>query len=256
MSNGIEQQRFKQVREELGLTQAAFAEQLGIALTTADIERGRTRLTGQVVKELLKQHGINPLWLFGESEQKHLRLAVAEVSPKIITLNNSGKENIVLVNAKAAAGYPHNLGDSQWYESLPAFTIPLPEYRNATFRGFQVEGDSMLPGLQPGEWVLGRAVNDLSALRNGVICVVVLSDSILVKKVLKNRGGTTVTLVSINEIYPPVSVEISELREVWQINSKLTFDLDADVQQISLQLLGQEIRLLKEEVAKLVKEEG
>lgn len=256
MGNGVEQQRFKQLREELGLTQSAFAEQLGIALTTADIERGRTRLTGQVVKELLKQYSINPLWLFGESEQKYLRAPLSEVSPKIITLDNSGKENIVLVNAKAAAGYPHNLGDTQWYESLPAFTIPLPEYRNATFRGFQVEGDSMLPTLQPGEWVLGRAVSDLNNLKSGAICVVVLSDSILVKKVLRNSGGATVTLVSTNVIYPPVFVEVNELREVWQVNSKLTFDLDVDSQQVSLQSLGQEIRLLKEEVAKLIKEEG
>lgn len=256
MGNGVEQQRFKQLREELGYTQAAFAEQLGIALTTADIERGRTRLTGQVVKELLKQYSINPLWLFGESDQKYLRVPALEVSPKVITLDNSGKENIVLVNAKAAAGYPHNLGDSQWYESLPAFTIPLPEYRNATFRGFQVAGDSMLPALQPNEWVLGRAVNDLASLKNGAICVVVLSDSILVKKVLINLGGTTVTLVSLNSIYPSILLEVNELKEVWQVNSKLTFDLNVDLQQVSLQSLGQEIRLLKEEVAKLVKEEG
>lgn len=256
MGNGVEQQRFKQLREELGFTQAAFAEQLGIALTTADIERGRTRLTGQVVKELLKKYSINPLWLFGESDQKYLRVPNLEVSPKVITLDNSGKENIVLVNAKAAAGYPHNLGDSQWYESLPAFTIPLPEYRNATFRGFQVEGDSMLPALQPNEWVVGRAVNDLTSLKNGAICVVVISDSILVKKVLINLGGTTVTLVSLNPIYPPILLEVSELKEIWQITSKLTFDLNVDSQQVSLQSLGQEIRLLKEEIAKLVKEEG
>jgi DNA-binding XRE family transcriptional regulator len=30
--------RFKQIREELNLTQAAFAEELGVSATTADIE--------------------------------------------------------------------------------------------------------------------------------------------------------------------------------------------------------------------------
>ena len=66
----------------------------------------------------------------------------------VVTVDQAGKENIVLVSAKAAAGYPNNIGDAQWFESLPAFTIPLPEYRNATFSGFQVDGDSMTPALQ------------------------------------------------------------------------------------------------------------
>ena len=43
--------RFKQIREELSLTQAAFAEELGISATTADIERGRTRIFDWVAVE-------------------------------------------------------------------------------------------------------------------------------------------------------------------------------------------------------------
>src|SRR5690606_6239622 len=64
--------RFIDVRRELGYTQAEFAQLLGVRNTTADIERGRTKLSGKVVSELLKQFKINPMWLFGESDQKHL----------------------------------------------------------------------------------------------------------------------------------------------------------------------------------------
>src|SRR5215217_6653814 len=121
--------RFKQIREELNFTQSAFAEELGISATTADIERGRTRIPGQVVKELLKKYHINSLWLFGDSTQKYLHSDKLSIHPKVVTVDNSGNDNIVLVNAKAAAGYPNNIGDAQWFESLPAFSIPLPEYR-------------------------------------------------------------------------------------------------------------------------------
>jgi phage repressor protein C with HTH and peptisase S24 domain/DNA-binding XRE family transcriptional regulator len=253
MPTDEEFRRFKQVREELNLTQAAFAEELGISATTADIERGRTRIPGQVVKELLKKYHINPLWLFGESSQKYLHSDKVSVNPKVVTVDSEGKENIVLVNAKAAAGYPSNIGDAQWFERLPAFGIPLPEYRNATFRGFQVDGDSMSPVLQSGEWIVGKAVDDLDSLSSRKMYVIVTSDSILVKRVQKEGGSGYVNLVSLNPDYAPIRIDQNDIREMWLVSSKLTFNLEADTQQVSLQSLHQEMKELKAEVKRLVK---
>lgn len=139
--------RFKSIREENHYTQADFAKILDIKNSTADIERGKTKISGKVVAKLLQEFNVNPLWLFGESNQKKIQLQEGDVAPKVITVDTQNNENIVLVNVKAAAGYPHNVQDVDWYQQLPAFDIPLPEYRNATYRGFQVEGDSMLPVL-------------------------------------------------------------------------------------------------------------
>jgi len=245
--------RFKQIREELNLTQAAFAEQLGVSMTTADIERGRTRIPGQVVKELLKRYHINPLWLFGESNQKYLRIGDTVLNPKIVTVDSAGEENIVLVNAKAAAGYPLNLGDTQWFESLPAFTIPLPEYRNATFRGFQVDGDSMTPILQSDEWIVGKAVEGWDDVKSNRMYVVVTADSILVKKIQKSENNTVINLISVNPEYSPIMIDRSDVRELWQVNSKLTFDMETNAANISLLNIHQEMKELKEEVRKLTK---
>lgn len=253
MSIEEEFRRFKQVREELKLTQAAFADELGIGTTTADIERGRTRIPGYAVKELLKKFHINPLWLFGESVQKYLRAEEVAMSPKVITVDNSGNENIVLVNAKAAAGYPLNIGDTQWFESLPAFSIPLPEYRNASFRGFQVDGDSMTPILHSGEWVVSKSVDDWNNLTNKGIYVVVTADSILVKKIQKDNRGSLVNLISLNPEYGPIPIDRSEIRELWEVNSKLSFDLEADFQNVSLQVLHMEMRELREEVRRIAR---
>lgn len=245
--------RFKQIREELNLTQAAFAEELGISATTADIERGRTRIPGQVVKELLRKYHINPLWLFGDSSQKYLHPDKVFVNPKVVTVDQAGRDNIVLVSAKAAAGYPNNIGDAQWFETLPAFTIPLPEYRNATFRGFQVDGDSMTPAIQSGEWIWARAVDDWDGLSEKNMYVIVTFDSVLVKKIRKEKDSTFVNLVSLNPDYAPIRVDRSEIREIWQVNSKLSFDLEADKTEVSLQSLHQEMRELRQEMKKLVK---
>jgi SOS-response transcriptional repressor LexA len=240
--------RFKQVREELKLTQSAFAEELGIGSTTADIERGRTRIPGYAVKELLKKYRINPLWLFGESGQKYLESKQSTMSPRVITVDGAGRENIVMVSAKAAAGYPLNIGDTQWFESLPAFGIPLAEFRNATFRGFQVSGDSMLPVLRSGEWVFTKAVDDWNHLNSQLIYVVVAAESILVKRIQKENHGTAIQLLSLNPEYQPIHLDKSEIQEIWEVSSKLSFDLSTDENSITLHQLHQEIAALRVEV--------
>lgn len=243
----IEVKRFKEIRDDNNFTQSEFAEVLGINNSTADIERGRTKLSGKMVAELLRQFGVNPLWLFGDSSQKYLPMNKGDVSPKVVTVNSGEEENIVLVNQKAAAGYPHNVQDVEWYQQLPAFDIPLPEYRNATYRGFQVEGDSMMPNLRPGEWVLGKAVPSITEVSYSKIYVIVLYDSVLVKKIQKMENPYEVLLVSINEEYAPVQVPVNEIQELWQVNSKLTFSVDATSENGLLRQLQQSMEELKSE---------
>ncbi len=245
MENDLIVKRFTEVRRGLGYTQAEYAKVLGIKNTTADIERGRTKLSGRVVAELLKQFKINPLWLFGESEMQYLETSNTSVIPKVVTVDSSDNENMVLVNAKAAAGYPQNIQDTTWYKQLPAFDLPLPEFRNATYRGFQVEGDSMLPNLKPGEWVLAKAVGDISHISPNKIYVVVLQDAVLVKKIEKTPTSNNITLISLNEAYPPYEIEPHQVQEIWQVNSKITFGIDASTEKGLLRQLQESMDELK-----------
>ncbi len=241
----IEVKRFTDVRRALGHTQAEFAKLLGISNTTADIERGRTKLSGKVVAELLRQFKINPLWLFGESEQQHLATSVTSVIPKVVTVDNADNENMVLVNAKAAAGYPQNIQDTSWYQQLPAFDLPLPEFRNATYRGFQVEGDSMFPNLKPGEWVLAKAIESVDDVSPNKMYVVVLQDAVLVKKVERRPNSNNITLISLNETYPPYEIKPFQIQEIWQVNSKITFGVDATTEKGLLKQLQESMEELK-----------
>ncbi len=243
--------RFKQIREENHYTQSDFAEVLNIKNSTADIERGKTKISGIVVTRLLQQFNINPLWLFGESNQKQIELHSGNVAPRVVTIDSQNNENIVLVNVKAAAGYPHNVQDLDWYQQLPAFDIPLPEYRNATYRGFQVEGDSMLPVLEPKEWVIGKAVNNLSEVASNTICVVILEDSVVVKKIRKNEDASVLTLVSLNSEYLPYTINTHQIVELWEVNSKLSFNIDANSDTASIKQLQEAMMVLTTEVRSL-----
>ncbi len=250
MENELTLKRFIDIRRELGHTQAEFAKILGVSNTTADIERGRTKLSGKVVVELFKQFKINPLWLFGESESKFLAISNTSVIPKVVTVDSADQENIVLVNAKAAAGYPQNIQDSSWYQQLPAFDLPLPEFRNATYRGFQVEGDSMLPNLKPGEWILAKAVEHIDDVSANKIYVVVLQDAVLVKKIEKRPNSNNVTLISLNENYPPYEIKPFQIQELWQVNSKITFGVDATTETGLLKQLQESMEELKNQFNK------
>ncbi len=222
----IEAKRIKELREELGFTQGAFGELLGLKSSTVDIERGRTKLSGIIVKELMKLYGINPLWLYGESVHKYVRPAGEDVAPKVVTVDEVGSENIVMVNAKAAAGYPQNIQDTSWYEQLPGFKIPLPEYKNASYRVFQVEGDSMQPGIVANEWLIGRAEENLSHISDGKIYIIVLKDGVLVKRIFRKEDSLELLLISDNSFYPPQPIPYADILEVWQVVSKLNTQLD------------------------------
>jgi len=248
----IEASRFKKVREELNFTQHAFASILGINFSTADIERGKTKPSGKIVMELLRQFNINPLWLFGKSFQQYVTINGSDVSPKVITVDANDNENILFVNQKAAAGYPHNVADTGWIETLPVFSLPLPEYRNATYRGFQVEGDSMLPNIRPNEWVLGRAVSNITEASDSKIFIVVLQDSVLVKILQKIKDDPSkIRLISLNEEYLPIDVDTRNIQELWQVNSKLTFGIDEPSDSSLLRQLQQSMDELKGQIKSL-----
>lgn len=243
--------RFKEIRESKGYTQQAFAALLGVKNSTADIERGKSKISGKIVMELLKQFKVNPMWLYGESNQRYIQ-TLQNVSPKVVSTNPEGDENLIMVNVKAAAGYPNNLQDVEWFDSLPAFNLPLPQFRNATYRGFEVEGDSMLPSLLPGEWVMGKAIISIDEVTNGTICVIVTKDTVVVKKIQKLKDPSKLVLISLNDLYPPFTVEVNDIQELWEVKSKLSFDIDSNPsQEVILSQLQQSVETLKKEIKNL-----
>lgn len=243
----IESFRLKEIREDLGLTQAAFAKKLSIN-TTADIERGRTKLSGLITMQLLKDYHINPLWLFGESQQKYLNPNDGDVIPKTITVDNDGHENILLVNEKAAAGYAQNIGDREYYEELPAFSFPISEYRNASYRGFQIEGYSMAPAILPNDWVISKALSSIEEIKNGGIYVVVEDEGIRIKKLINNADNQTITLISINQDYTADTINYNQVKELWEFHSKLTQELVLQTQDVKLDAIHRDVQIIAEQL--------
>jgi len=248
MNLPIQCRRLRQIREELNHTQSSFAEVLGIGSTTTEYERGRTKMHGELILRLLSDFNINPLWLYGESKQKHLNPRSKEASPAVVTVDNSGSENILMVNQKAAAGYAGNLGDQEFHKHLPAFSFPIPEYRNATFRCFQVDGFSMSPTILPNEWIITKALENLDQIKNNNIYVVVDTEGIRIKQVFNDSKSHHLVLISINKDYDQEFLKYDDVMEIWEFHSKITSELMLDAEQYKLDTIYNDIKVIKERI--------
>ena len=245
MNLPIQCKRLREIREELNETQSSFAKKLGIGNTTTEYERGRTKLSGELVLRLLSNYNINPLWLYGESERKYLNPKEKDVNPSVVTVDNSGFENILMVGEKAAAGYAGNLNNKSFHKQLPAFSFPIPEYRNATFRCFQVEGYSMMPTIHPEEWIITKAVESISQIKNNNIYVIVDTEGIRIKQVWNEPDMQYLVLKSINTEYELATVKYADVMEIWEFHSKISKELIMDSTQSKLDLIYNEIQVMK-----------
>ena len=72
-----------------------------------------------------------------------------------------------------------------------------------------------------------------------------LQDAVLVKKIDRIPNSNTITLISLNETYPPYEIEPFQIQEIWEVNSKITFGVDATTEKGLLKQLQESMEELK-----------
>jgi transcriptional regulator with XRE-family HTH domain len=153
------------------------------------------------------------------------------------TVDAGNNENIELVNEKAKAGYATGYADPEFISELPSFRLPFLS-DNRKYRTFQLKGDSMLP-IPDGSWVTGEFLQDWYNLVTGNAYIIFTLDDGIVFKVVEDKIGESGRLVlySLNPLYEPYEVHISEVKEIWKfvnyISSELPDPLIPEKQLIS-----------------------
>lgn len=132
------------------------------------------------------------------------------------TVDSSNRENIEIVTEKASAGYRSGYADPEYIRSLPVFQLPFlsPDRK---YRTFQISGDSMLP-IPDGAYVTGEFVENWTYLKEGDACIVLTLDDGIVFKLLGSKitSRKPLRLVSMNALYEPFNIEITEIKEIWR----------------------------------------
>lgn len=148
------------------------------------------------------------------------------IMPKVVTIDKLGNDNVVLVPAKAAAGYLLGSGDPEYIQRLPTFN--LPNIKHGTFRMFQISGHSMYPTIPDGSYVVGEwCENWNSGIKDNLVYIIVSDEGILIKRVLNRlkKYGSLYLKSDNRKEYPNITLEIDQIKEVWTAKMHLNFDL-------------------------------
>ena len=245
------------LRTEKGLTQTDLAEKLGVQRTMISAyedSRSEPKLSAlDIISELfavsideLLHHDIQQ---FGRKASKN-----KEIKILTIAADDSDRENITMVGQKASAGYLNGFADPEYMESLPQFHIPTLS-RNATYRAFELSGDSMLP-LVSGTIIIGSYVEQLKDIKSGKTYVLVTtSEGVVYKRVfnyLEENGK--LFLVSDNEHYKPYEVKAEDVVEIWEAKAFISTDFPNPkdkTKPVSLEDISQMILDLKSEIIRI-----
>ena len=141
------------------------------------------------------------------------------------TVNNSNDENIELVPERAKAGYKNGFADPNFISELPVFQLPFLS-KDRKYRTFQLNGDSMLP-IPDGSWVTAEFVQDWNTIVSGKAYIVFTLDEGIVFKVIENliKDENKILLYSLNPIYEPYEIQISEVKEIWKFINYISSEL-------------------------------
>jgi len=145
------------------------------------------------------------------------------------TVNSENRENIELVAEKAKAGYTTGYADPEYIGELPVFSLPFLSDKRK-YRTFQLKGDSMLP-IPEESWVTGEFLQDWMNIKTGKAYIVFTLNDGIVFKILENnisKDGKLV-LFSLNPLYEPYEVHISEVKEIWKFVNYISNELPEPV---------------------------
>ena len=250
----------KFLRTRAGWTQKQFAEKIGLkqsAIGSYEEERATPPLECLLEIADLFKVSVDVLTRKDLSKLPEKDWKIASGGKKeilAITVDKNDKENIELVSQKAAAGYLNGYQDAEYIVDLPKIGLPMLP-RNATYRAFEIKGDSMLP-VPSGTIVFGSYVDSLSAIKNGNLYIVISQhEGIVFKRAFSFADKkNALLLVSDNRLYEPYTVQAEDILEIWEVKAYFSTQFpDVDSGKVSMEHLAHSILKLQDEVLKLKK---
>lgn len=222
-ANDILQANLIRLRRKAGLTQMALAETLGFTRSTVSAyESGLAKPPLDALLRFAKFYGHSLDDMVAEAageikrEGKFKATGIAaDETPRVVlmTVGEDERENIELVDSRAAAGYAAGYADPEFVKQLPRFRLPM--LPTGTYRAFEIAGDSMLP-IPSGTVVVGQYVESLDEVKPKNAYVVVTRNNGLLFKRVAAVDKSSVVLQSDNANYSSYAMPLEEVQEVWQ----------------------------------------
>ncbi|GAA5219469.1 XRE family transcriptional regulator [Membranihabitans marinus] len=242
-------QNIKYLRKQKKWTQQDLADKLDLPRTTlGDYERGKTEPSIPMLVLLAQAFDVDidalirqPLYEIktevgrtidkkgrGDEKGKQTEESEGKIATEGYTLNRGYQSNgyisygtVELVESKAEAGYLESMSDPEFVKDLPKIHIPnLPKNY---YRGFEINGDSMLP-LESGTLIISTLVSNLSEVKQDKTYIIITKrEGLVYKRLAINPGKNYFTAYSDNSLYPPYQINFEDIAEIWQYYAHIGF---------------------------------
>lgn len=249
-------ENIKHLRKKAGYTQEQFANIVGIKRSVVGAyEEGRAEPRLQTLIKIAEVLNVTADDLISRDLTTGKPFFPVREKVKIlsITVDKDDNENIELVPQKAAAGYLNGYSDPEYLSNLPKFRLPmLPG--NATYRAFEISGDSMLP-IPSGSVVIGKYIESIDDVKNGKTYVLITShEGVVYKRVfnyIQERGK--LYLVSDNKQYSAYEVDPGDVMEIWEAKAYISiqFPDPEAASELSLEKIAGMVVNLQHEVQEI-----
>ena len=249
-------ENIKHLRKQAGHTQQQFADLVGVKRSLiGSYEEGRAEPRLQTLAKMAGVLGVSTDAMISRDLTRESPDTTPNEKVRVlsITVDQEDRENIELVPQKAAAGYLNGFSDPEYVAELPKFKLPiLPQ--NATYRAFEISGDSMLP-MPSGTIVIGKYVESIREVKNGKTYVLITQkEGIVYKRVfnyLDEKGK--LYLVSDNKQYSAYEIDPIDVEEIWEAKAYISiqFPDPQDEEEMGMEQIAGIVMNLQNEVKDL-----
>lgn len=195
----------------------------------SEILKGRRDVTIELIRKAVDKFNISADYLYtGKGPKFKSDQHLKENALQILTVvtDHENEEQIVHVPVSAQAGYGGQLHDPIFIQGLQSFTLPGFQFKNGSFRCFDISGDSMEPTLFSGDKVVCSYLeqsNWIHSIKNNYVYVIVTEHDVLIKRLFNRiKENDCIELFSDNSFYHPYPVEIEEVKEIWYVEIKIS----------------------------------
>lgn len=186
------------------------------------------------IDQVLSKGGNRKFWLrlknyTNEMLQKEIPNVLRETSANYLKTRWENKIKsqpylVPLVPVKAQAGYASRHDQTEFIQQLEMYPIlPGIDPRGAVWRYFEIQGDSMEPGLYDTDLVLVSQVpqEDWKDIRKGQVYVIVTNEDVLIKLIYPHDKENWV-LKSSNKRHKEKLIKIEDIKELWYYRRHVT----------------------------------
>ena len=241
-------QKLREIRAKLNLKQEQMAKKAGLSQRDISLlENGKKEFIPTRYMRFLNAAGVNLNWLFDEEVPEAEKKTIS--GPIFLTREGkNGQEifdnnpenitsrNVPLISRGLLSVYPQECNNPTFFSPLPHLLLPPDDLPPLPTRCFQLDDDSMANTLLPFDYIVGQQLESWEhRLRPGFMYVWVTHHDVLVRRFVELQEEQ-VMVRGDHRGYPVSPIPKSEIKEVWQVRARLSFQVPANHNDLTEQL--------------------